>query len=436
MNSPSPITLTASSGFKGSRDQGMEKNLMSRRVVVTGIGVVTPLGIGKERFAQALFRGESGIKEIAAFDTSSFPSHLGGEIREFSARDFISAKYLRRMDRLSQIAVASSRLALEDAKIVVNTANRDHIGIILGTAFGPTDLKVHCARILFTEGPMMINPILVPNSVMNAPAGHASIELGFRGVNTTVNHQAASGETAIVYAAMEIQRGAADIILAGGADILSEFFFETLVRFKAISPVNGGKEGARPFDTHRNGPVAGEGCGIVCLEVLEHARERGVIPYCEIAGWGMSSSPASPTDWPADAKGISLAMVRALNSAHCAPDVIEMIQAASNGGKNPDRIESDACLHLFGSETAVPLVSSLKGATGESFSSGGVRAASLALSLREGMVPPTLGLVDPIVQLPFVTGEARKIDIRNGLLNAFSYGGTNVSIVMRKIEQG
>jgi 3-oxoacyl-[acyl-carrier-protein] synthase II len=411
----------------------MEKYEMNRRVVVTGIGLVTPLGIRKEHFTQALFCGESALKEIAAFDTSPFPSHLGAEIRDFSARDFISVKYLRRMDRLSQIAVASSRLALEDAKIVVTTANRDHIGIIMGTAFGPTDIKVHCARILFTEGPMMINPILVPNSVMNAPAGHASIELGFRGVNTTVNHQATSGETAIVYAAMEIQRGAADIVLAGGADILSEFFFETLVRFKAISPVNEGKEGARPFDTHRNGPVVGEGCGIVCLELLEHARERGVIPYCEIAGWGMSSSPASPTDWAADAKGVCLAMMRALKSANCAPDDVDMIQAASNGGKNPDGIEADACLHLFGSETAIPLVSSIKGTLGESFSSGGIRAAALALSLREGMVPPTLGLVEPIVHLPFVTGEARKINIRNGLLNAFSYGGTNVSIVMRKM---
>ena len=413
----------------------MGKNLMNRRVAVTGIGLVTPLGVGKEQFTGALFRGTSALKEITTFNTSSLPSHLGAEIGTFSARDFISAKYLRRMDRLSQITVASSRLALEDAQIVVNATNRDHIGIILGTAFGPTDLKVHCARILFTEGPMMINPILVPNSVMNAPAGHASIELGFRGVNTTVHHHAASGETAIVYAVMEIQRGAADIILAGGADILSEFFFETLVRFKAISPVNGGKESALPFDVHRNGPVAGEGCGIICLEALEHARKRGAMPYCEIAGWGMSSSPAPPTDWPADAKGASLAMMRALQSSHCTSYDVDVIQAASNGGKNPDRIEADACLNLFGSETAPPLVSSIKGASGESFSSGGIRAAALALSLREGMVPPTLGLVDPIVPLPFVTGMARKIDIRNGLLNAFSHGGTNVSIVMRKITE-
>ena len=406
---------------------------MHRRVVVTGIGMVTPLGVGKESFAQALFRGDSGIAEIAAFDTSRFASHLGAETGDFSARDFISLKNLRRMDRLSQMAVASARMALEDAGISVKPANRDRIGTVMGTAFGPTDVKIHCLSILFTEGPGMINPILVPNSVMNAPAGHASIELGFRGVNTTVNHQAASGETAVVYAAMEIERGTADIVLAGGADILSEFFFETLVRFRAVSPVDGKKEDARPFDTLRNGPVAGEGCGIVCLELLEHAERRGAVPYCEIAGWGMSSSSASPTDWPVDETGTTIAVTRALKSAGVLPGDVDMIQAAANGGKNPDGIEADAYLRVFGSKKNIPLVSSVKGAMGESFSSGGIRAAALALSISKGMVPPTLGLNNPIVPLSFITGKARNMDIRNGLVNAVSYGGTNVSIVMRKM---
>jgi len=406
---------------------------MNRGVVVTGIGMVTPIGVGKESFARALFRGDSGIAEIAAFDTARFASHLGAGIRDFSARDFISLKNLRRMDRLSQMAVASARLALEDAGIVVRPANRDRIGAILGTAFGPTDVKVHCLNILYTEGPGMINPILVPNSVMNAPAGHASIELEFRGVNTTVNHQAASGETAIAYAAMEIERGAADIVLAGGVDILSKFLFETLVSFRAVSPVDGMKEGARPFDIGRNGPIAGEGCGIVCLELLEHAEERGAEPYCEIAGWGMSSSPASTTDWPVDETGTVIAVNRALKSAGLIPVDIDMIQAAGNGGKNPDGTEADAYLHIFGSEKEVPLVSSVKGAVGESFSSGGIRAAALALSISKGMVPPTLGLANPIAPLSFTTGKARKMDIRNGLVNAVSYGGTNVSVIMRKM---
>lgn len=408
---------------------------MNRRVVITGVGMVTPLGVGKENFSQALFRGDSGISKIVSFDTSRLPSHLGAEIRNFSPRDYISLKNLRRMDRLSQTAVASARLALEDAKISVTPAKRDRIGIILGTAFGPTDVKVHCARILFTEGPGAINPILVPNSVMNAPAGHASIELGFRGVNTTVNHHAASGETAIAYAAMEIERGTADVILAGGADILSEFFFESLVKFRAVSPVRGTHEAARPYDIDRNGPVAGEGCGIVCLELLEHAESRGILPYCEIVGWGMSSSPTKTTDWPDNPRGVILAMTRALESANLTPDAIDTIQGAANGGKNPDKIETDAFLQLFGSTQTAPAISSIKGALGESFSSGGTRAVALALSIREGKVPPILGLSGPGAELPFVTGRSRDIDIRTGLLNAVSYGGTNVCIVMGKVAE-
>jgi 3-oxoacyl-[acyl-carrier-protein] synthase II len=396
--------------------------------------MVSPLGIGKESFSRALFRGDSGIREIATFDTSLFPSHLGAEIGEFSPRDFIDIKNLRRMDRLSQITVASSRLALEDADVIITPDNRDRVGIILGTAFGPTDLKVYCLNILFTQGPGRINPVLVPNSVMNAPAGHASIELGFRGVNATVNHQAASGETALVYAAMEIQKGTADIMLAGGAEILSDFFYKTLVGFHAVSPVDGKEEGARPFDLRRNGPVAGEGCGIVCLELLEHAQKRCALPYCEITGWGMSSAPAGPTEWPVDARGVTLAMKRALKAANLKPGDIDTILAAGNGGKNPDGIEAEAYLGLFGTEAGCHIISSLKGALGESFSAGGIQAATLALSIREGKVPPTLGLAEPIAPLCFATAQTSELNIRHGMMNAVSFGGTHVSIIMNRIE--
>lgn len=404
---------------------------MNRRVAVTGVGMVTPLGVGKEAFAERLFRGETGIAQIAGFDTSRFPSHLGAEVKGFSARDFISLKTLRRMDRLSQMATASARLALEDAGIVVNEANRDRVGILLGTAFGATDVKTHCARILCTDGSGAVNPILVPNTVMNAPAGHASIELGIRGVNTTVNHHAASGETAIVCAAMEIQRGAADVVLAGGADILSDFFFEALIRYRAVSPLDGGAEGARPFDRRRNGPVIGEGAGIICLESLDRARERGAVPYCEIAGWGLSASPAGPTGWPEDPRGVILAMDRAVRSSGLAPGDIDVIQAAANGGGNPDRIEAEACSRFF-SSPARPLVTSMKGTVGESFSSGGIRAAALALFIREGKVSHTLGLTDPIGQLNVVTGTSVEAAIRCGLLNGISYGGTNVTVIFKK----
>ena len=406
---------------------------VDRRVVVTGIGMVTPLGVGKDRFREALWRGETGIREIASFSTEGFGSHLGAEVRNFQPRDFISLKNLRKMDRLSAMTTASVRMALDDAGIAVCDANRDRIGIVMGTAFGNTELKVQSARILFTEGPGMVNPIHVPNTVLNAPAGHASIELGFRGVNTTVNHQAVSAEMAIAYAAMEIRRGTADVILAGGADILSPFFYEALSRFRSLSPTDGGAEGARPFDLARNGPVMGEGCGIVCLEAGEPARGRGAASYCEISGWGLASSPSPPTGWPGDPRGFRLALERALRMAGAAAPEIDCIQAAGNGGREPDAMEAAAYERLFGGGGAGPLITALKGATGEIFASGGIRAAALALSLREGIVPPVVGLTEPISSLPFVIGSSLNRPVSRALLSGICYGGTYVCLVF---EQG
>jgi 3-oxoacyl-[acyl-carrier-protein] synthase II len=402
---------------------------VDRRVLVTGMGMVTPLGVGKERFWNALCRGETGIREITSFPTEGFKSHLGAEIRDFQPRDFISLKNLRKMDRLSAMTTASARMALDDAGIAVTGANRDRIGIIMGTAFGNTELKVQSARILFTEGPGMVNPIHVPNTVMNAPAGHASIELGFRGVNTTVNHQAVSGETAIAYAAMEIRRGTADVILAGGADILSSFFYESLGRFRSLSPTDGGPEGARPFDLARNGAVMGEGCGVVCLEAEDLTRERGATAYCEISGWGLASSPLPPTEWPDDPRGFMLALGRALRMAGAKPPEIDCIQAVGNGGLRPDAVEAATVEQHFGGGDGSPLITSLKGATGEIFAAGGIRAAALALSVREGVVPPIAGLTAPLCSLPFVIGEARRRPVKKALLSGISFGGTYACLV-------
>jgi 3-oxoacyl-[acyl-carrier-protein] synthase II len=405
---------------------------MDRRVVITGIGMVTPLGIGREAFAQALWSGRTGIGEITAFPTEALASHLGGQCLAFQPRDFISLKNLRKMDRLSAMTTASVRMALDDAGIQIDPSNRDRIGIVMGTAFGNTEHKVQSARVLFTEGPGMVSPIHVPNTVMNAPAGHASIELGFRGVNTTVNHQAVSAETAITYGAMEIRRGAADVIVAGGGEILSPFFYEALSRFRALSPTDGGAEGARPFDTARNGPVLGEGCGIVCLEAADSALERGVTPYAELTGWGLGSSPAPATAWPSDSRGYLLILERALRMAGTIPAGIDLIGASANGGRDPDALEAAAYGRLFGGADATPLITSLKGATGEIFASGGIRAAALALSLREGIVPPVVGLKGPQCALPFVIGEARRMPVKTALLSGISYGGTYTCLVMKK----
>ena len=408
---------------------------MNERVVISGVGMVTPLGTGKDIFSQRLFSGDSGISPITSFDTSRFLSRLGAEVHGFIPKDFISVKNLRRMDRISCMTAASARMATEDAGFGIDASNRNRVGIVLGVSYGSTDVAAQFAGILFTEGPGMASPILVPNTVINAPAGHTSIELGFRGINSTVNHREASAETAIAYAAAEIKNGRADVLLAGGADILSEFFFEILTHFKAVSPVNGGTEGARPFDSLRNGPVIGEGAGVLCIESMGHAMARGATPYCEIAGWGLSSSPSSPTDWPSDPGGPILAITRAFESAKITPGDIDYVSASANGGRKLDRLEAEALSAIFAGEKQKPFISSIKGAVGESFSSGGIRTAAMAISIREQTLPPTLGLNNPIKPLPFILHAKKEARIHYGLVNGFSSGGTFVSIVLKRIDE-
>ena len=413
----------------------MDKNRQmdnAKRIVVTGIGMVAPLGIGKEEFGQRLFFGETAIAEIKSFDTDSFSSHLGAEVTNFNPRDFISVKNMRRMDKIAMMTAASSRMALDDAEIRITLENRDRVGIILGTAFGATDVTVQFATTLLTEGPAFVNPILVPNIVMNAPAGHTSIELGFRGVNTTVNHFAVSAETAIAYAAAEIRRGTADFILAGGVDILSKFYYESLTRFHAISPQNGGKEVCRPFDKDRNGMIAGEGCGIICLESWESAMARWRQPYCEIKGAGMGSSPAIPTGWPDDTSGIKKTFSRALKNAGSSITDIQAVFAAANGGRVLDAVEAESYAEIFSVSEKKPLITSLKGATGESFSGGGIRACALALSLEKNMLPPVVGLTNPLRPLAFVSGKKKEIEINNAALAGISFGGSYVYLIFGK----
>lgn len=404
----------------------------ARRVVVTGIGMVTPLGIGREEFGRGLFSGETGIAEIESFDTGKLDSHLGAEVAHFNPRDFISLKNMRRMDKISLMTTASTRLALEDAGFQITAGNRDRVGIVLGTAFGATDITAQFLTTLFNEGPASVNPMLVPNTVMNAAAGHTSIELGFRGVNTTVTHFAVSAENAIAYAAEEIRRGTADFIFAGGADILSEFYYKALTKFHALAPQNGGKEECRPFDGDRNGMIAGEGCGIICLESLQSAIARGRQPYCEIKGAGMGSSPTKPTEWPHNTDGIKRTWNRALKNSGVATNDLHAVFASANGDKILDAVEARAYAEIFDSSEKQPFITTLKGATGESFSSGGIRACALTLSMAKNVLPPIVGLTNPLRTLAFVTGEKKETELKNAALAGISFGGTYVYLIFGK----
>lgn len=405
-----------------------------QRVVVTGVGMATPLGTGREEFARRLCEGESAIDVVQAFDTRAAASHLGAEVHGFEPREFISVKNLRRMDRLSMLATASARLALSDAGLAVTAENRDRMGILFGSAFGATDVTVQFEDTLFAQGPGAVNPILVPNTVMNAPAGHASIELGFRGVNVTVTHFAVSAETAVAYAASEIRRGTADVLLAGGADILSKFYYEALSRFRGLSPDDGGAEGAHPFDDRRNGYVAGEGCGLLCLESLSSARKRGANICCEISGAGLGASPAPPSAWPRDPEGFRRTFLRALNQAQISPSDVSAVMAAANGSRVLDVMEAAAYESLFSSFAVRPFVTSIKGAVGESFSGGGIRACALALSVEKGCLPPTVGLEQPAAPLNFVAGKKVKTNLKHTVLSGISFGGTYACLVFSRCE--
>ncbi|MFH1137000.1 MAG: beta-ketoacyl-[acyl-carrier-protein] synthase family protein [Pseudomonadota bacterium] len=407
---------------------------MNKRVAITGLGLVTPLGVGRELFWPRLRAGESGISEVKAFDRGGRPCRLAAEVRDFDAQAFINPRNMRKMDRISWLAVAAARLAAADARLVIDDNTRDRIGLLFGSSYGSTDVAVKLGATIFTGGPRQANPIIVPNTVMNAPAGNAAIELGVRGFNSTVNHNSASAETAIAYAASQVDKGPAKAILAGGVDVIGEFFYEVLTRFKALSGSAGGAEAARPFDQDRNGWVLGEGAGLVCLEALEDAHARGATPYAEILGYGLASSPAPLTDWPADPQGAVLALQRALQSAALTPDQIDLVCASANGGIKLDLLEARALETVFGSGPGGPLVSAVKGAVGESFSSGGLRTAVAALALKDGLAPPTLGLSNPVVPLNFTGKQARPAELRTALVTGFSHGGTYACLVLGKVR--
>ncbi len=401
-----------------------------RRVVVTGLGIVSPLGINKELFFEDLCAGKSGIHEIRNLHVDGRSCRLAAELTDFNPADLLSSRNLRKMDRLSRAAVCAARLAMEDAGLRLHAGNRERAGMVLGTAFGNTALTAELAETLFREGPRYVNPFHVPNTVMNAPAGHSAIELGFRGVNLTVNHKEVSGEAALALAADAVERSEADIMFAGGADILGPFLLLSLNRFRALSPDDNGEEKARPFDVRRNGFIAGEGAGVLCLESLESASDRGRTPLAEIVGRGLGASPCSLTGQPSDPAGSTLTMERAVRFAGIDPSMVDYVSASANGGRHGDLTEAAALRFFF--EGRSPLISSLKGALGESFSSGGLRAAALVQSLRTGRIPPCTGLSTPLNSLEYVLQPKHAPHLEYALLNGNASGGTHVSIVFRR----
>jgi 3-oxoacyl-[acyl-carrier-protein] synthase II len=403
------------------------------RVVITGLGIVSSMGVGREMFWENCLHGISGIKPIRGFDVSSYHSRLGGQLPEVDFKAFIKPANLRRMDRIGKIVVSAVRLAIDDSALNLKEEDSSRIGISIGTGLGSSDTVDQFFRSLLKDGPVGAAPLLFQTAVPNAITSHCAIEYGVKGVNITFSHKESSTEMAMTFAYHLLREGKADVILTGGGDELSEPLYHVYSMLGVLSP---GKrksaEGMKPFDQDRNGIVLGEGSGILVLETLEHAKKRGAKIYAEMAGVGLSGSTDGLLRY--DLKGDSIA--RAMSLAAGEPQTVDYISAAANSTPGLDRSETLAIKKVFGERIKQISVSSLKSMLGEFDGSGGIRACSVALSLYHGMIPPTIGTenLDPQCDLNVVLGQSEKKEIRSALLNGCSNGGSNISHWLRRYD--
>ena len=405
------------------------------RVVITGLGVVSSIGIGQEAFWEGCLQGVSGIKPIQRFDVGSYRSRLGGQLPEIDFKAFIKPANLRRMDRIGKIVVSAVRLAIDDSGLNLKEEDSSQIGISIGTGLGSSDTVDQFFRSLLKEGPLGAAPMLFQTAVPNAITSHCAIEYGIKGVNITFSHKESSTEMAMTFAYHLLKDGRADVIFAGGGDELSEPLYHVYSMLGALSPGRGkGVEGMKPFDENRNGIVLGEGSGILVLETLEHAKKRGAKIYGEMAGAGLSGSTDGLLRY--DLKGDSIA--RAMSLAAQEPHTVDYVSAAANSTPDLDGGEALAIKKVFGKRAEEISVSSLKSMLGEFDGSGGIRACGLALSLYHGMIPPTIGTehLDPQCDLNVVLGQSKKKEIRSAILNSASNGGSNISLWFKTYRDG
>ncbi len=401
---------------------------MRPRVVVTGIGCISSFGTGHRALVERVMAGRTGVRPIAAFDTSMCRSHCAATIEDFDPAAFIPPLKLRRIDRVGRLALGCARLLIDDAGLRL-TGGSDEVGVALGTFTAGMDSTVEYLQGLVQHGPTGAPALLFSNTVSNAPASLCAIEHGLRGPNVTFNQREASGLAAIAYAAGLVRDERIAAMMSGGADRLEQTFFTVQERFGPLARARDGGEVARPFDRRRNGFVLGEAGALLLLEAGTAAASRGATVYGEILGVGMTASRAELNGWPLDASGPARAMEQAIDDAAASASEIGAVFAAANGAKRLDPIEAEAIQRVFGSE--VP-VASIKGAIGESGAAGAAALALGLLTMSGGELPPTCGFAEPDPACRVrVSGDRQPVNGRLFVVNAIASGGTNYAIVAR-----
>ena len=410
-----------------------------RRVVVTGIGLVTPLGVGTRKTWDALLRGESGIVPISRFDAARFATRIAGEIRDFDPLDFIERKEIRKMDRFTQYAVAAAELAVEDAGIDRGALEGERTGVCVGSGIGGIGSLEETHKVLLEKGPDRVSPFFLVQTIINEAAGQISIRYRAGGPNTATVTACSTGTHAIGDSFRMIARGDADAMFAGGSEApVTPLSLAGFSAMKALSERNDEPQKAsRPFDAKRDGFVMGEGAGIVFLEELGRALDRGARIYAEVVGYGATGDAYHVTAPSPDGEGACRAMLRAIEDAGARPDEVGYINAHGTSTPFNDRTETMAIKKAFGEHACRIGVSSTKSMTGHLLgAAGGVEAGITALCLRHQVMTPTINyeFPDPECDLDYVPNTARSAELTYGLTNSFGFGGTNGTLLFRRFD--
>jgi len=414
---------------------------LARRVVVTGIGAVSPLALDAEGTWRGVLAGKSGIDKIRDFDASKYSVQIAGEVKGFEPERYMPPKDSRKMDRFIQYAMAAAAEAMEHSKLPLPLIDPERVGVSVGSGIGGLRTIERQHSILLEKGPRRISPFFIPAIIINMASGRLSIEYGAKGPNISTVTACATSSHAIGEAMRYIQRGDADVVISGGAEsAVSPLAIAGFASMKALSTHNNEPARAsRPYDAERDGFVIGEGAAILILESLDHALERGATILAEIKGYGLSADAYHISAPSQDGDGPMRAMHNAIRDAGLRPEDIQYINAHGTSTPTGDRAETIAIKGAFGDYAKRVAVSSTKSMTGHLLGAAGALEAIISiLAVREGIIPPTINLEhpDPECDLDYVPNEARKLDVTNALSNSFGFGGTNACLVISRYDAG
>jgi 3-oxoacyl-[acyl-carrier-protein] synthase II len=412
---------------------------MRRRVVVTGLGLVSPLGTGVQKNWEALCAGRSGLGPITRFDASDFPTQIAGEIKDFRSEDFMDKQQVRRFDIFIHYAIASARMAMDDSGLIIDSSNGHRVGCVTGSGLGGLSMLEHCHKVLLEKGPRRLNPFFIPGIIANMVPGQIAIEFGAKGPNISIETACAASSHAVGEAFKMIRDGTSDAVITGGAEaVITPLGLGGFCSMRALSTRNHEPEKAsRPFDLDRDGFVMGEGAGILILEELNQALERGANIYAEVGGYGLSGDAYHITAPEPDGEGAISCMNMAIEDAGLIPGDIDYINAHGTSTKLNDISENKAIKKVFGEHAHKLAISSTKSMTGHLLgAAGGVETIFTILTIKHQIIPPTINYEtpDPECDLDYVPNEAREAQVGTAMTNSFGFGGTNGCLIFKSHE--